>query len=361
MSNALLQRLDDRLLRLAFRAATRREFYRSLQLLLGNQVQLNQALIELYAVYSDDGAKPKTPMARIIDHCQQKMNNGLAFSEALGDWLPPDEKMLLQAGESAGDLVAAFSDIEKIMNARKRIVGAVIGALAYPLVLFTLLGFLLRMVANDLVPKFAKIVDPDLWTGAAAVLYQLANFVNGYGLITVVLAVVLVLAIAMSLPYLRGGIRIRLDRLPPWSIYRMIQGATFMLSVSALLNSGMQIKLIMRKLAQPATPWLKERVEAASAELSAGRNLGEALSYSGYHFPDRRANNFLRVIAAYSGVEKAIAVFATDWLEETVVRIQKAASLMLVICIMLVGITLLMVIAGAGGLQEAIQNMVGNK
>jgi type II secretory pathway component PulF len=351
--------LNRWLAKISFGGSARLDFYRSLILLLDNQVRLNEALAELYNVYSHGGKKKSAAVAVVIDECLQRMNDGESFSEAISWWLPIEEAMLLQAGELAGRLGDAFNEAEKIMVARKKIIGAIVGAVAYPLVLFSMMGFLLHMVANDLVPKLAKVVDPSKWQGAAGLLRDIGNFVTHYGVITVVICAISILAIIISLPTLRGPLRVLLDNLPPWSIYRLVYGATFLLNVGALIKSGMRLNSALVKLNEGTNPWLKERITAALEGLSEGKNFGEALIESGYNFPDKKANRFLAVISTYSGIDKAIITFGNRWLEETVNKIQNISKLMLMFGVASVGVTMLLVIAGAGGIQDAIQASVG--
>ncbi|HEY3591066.1 MAG TPA: type II secretion system F family protein [Buttiauxella sp.] len=358
-SEKFLEPLNRFLARMSFTSGVRLDFYRSLILLLDNQVRLNEALAELHNVYSHGGKKLNAPVAMVINECLQRMNDGESFSETMAWWLPVEEAMLLQAGELAGRLGDAFNEAEKIMAARKKIVGAIAGAVAYPLVLFAMMGFLLQMVANDLVPKLAKVVDPAKWEGAAGLLRDIASFVTNYGSTTVIVIVVTFTAITISLPRLRGPLRVALDNLPPWSIYRLVHGATFLLNVGALIKSGMRLNSALEKLSEGTSPWLEERITAALDGLSEGKNFGEALTDSGYNFPDKKANRFLAVISTYSGIDKAIISFGNRWLEETVNKIQSISKFMLMSGVACVGITMLLVIAGAGGIQDAIQASVG--
>jgi type II secretory pathway component PulF len=358
MLEGLNTTLNTKLAKFSFGAGIRIDFYRSLLMLIDNNVRLNVALKELYTVYSEGGKKKNHPVAIIIQSCLNGMNNGHSFTESIKEWVPQDEAMLLQAGELAGSLSNAFREVEFVMTAKKKIFGAVMGAVSYPVVLFGMLGFLLHMISTDLVPKLAKVVSPEKWNGTAGVLRDIAWFVNNYGLTSIIGVVVTVVLCLVSLPYLRGPFRVYLDKVAPWSIYRMIQGASFLLNVSALIKSGMRLNQVLEMLAEQAKPWLRQRIEATSEGLSEGRNFGESLSQTGYHFPDIKANRFISVIANYSGLDVALSKFGSRWLDETVNTVQKFSKLMLVMGVMSVGIVMLLVIAGAGSLQDIIQSSI---
>lgn len=351
-----LQKIERFFSKLFFSGALRTDFYRSLLILLRNQVRLNEALKTLYDIYSENGKKKQQPLPVVIRDCIDGVNNGLPFSAALAHWVPSAEGMLLQSGEKSGRLAEAFEESGKIMRAKKRIVGAIFGALAYPLVLSAMLIFLLRMVANDLVPKLVMVIDPAKWQGAGAVLRDIAEFVQNRGLTVLAGLGVLILLIVSSFSLCGGRLRVLLDKLPPWSVYRMIHGSTFLINLASLLKSGMRLHAAMEQLATVSSHWLQERIQASIVELTLGKNLGEALHDSGYGFPDQRANRFLAVIAEYSGLEVALADFAHSWMEETIERIEKISKLVLISGVALIGGTMLLIVAGVGGIQDAIQS-----
>lgn len=348
-------------IRMQFSAGVRIEFYEAMTLLMENGVLLNDALKEMYKVASDEGNKPKNPLAIVIHDCMMGVGEGMPLSKALGAWISSDECSLLAAGEKSGRLIddedgpGAFSQAIKVITAKRSIQGAIALATVYPTFLGVLAVYLLNMVATQLVPKLAKTTNPETWEGPAALLYEIANFVTGYGKPALAALLLLIVAIFISFPYLRGNIRFYLDKIPPWSVYRMLHGSTFLLNVSVLLQSGIKLQDALELLSESASPWLKERIEAAKYGIGIGGNLGVALHKAGYDFPDKKAVQFLMILSNREGFEKALARFGDRWLSETIKRIQAVAKLGLAVGVLLIGVLMLIVVSGAGGIQDAMQ------
>ncbi|EOF7659938.1 TPA: hypothetical protein ACP3Z7_004795, partial [Pseudomonas aeruginosa] len=56
-----------------------------------------------------------------------------------------------------------------------------------------------------------------------------------------VAVITLTVVVIVTLPTYRWKGRVWLDRmLPPWSIYRMLQGTTFLLNMAVMLNAGIR-------------------------------------------------------------------------------------------------------------------------
>src|SRR3546814_18795379 len=92
----------------------------------------------------------------------------------------------------------------------------------------------------------------------------------------------------------RPRIRIYLDKIPPWSIYRMLQGSTFLLNIAIMIKAGVRLQNILIMMDKTGSPWVRSRVGAALAGINSGLNLGQALPGTGYQFPDDRKVQFLR-------------------------------------------------------------------
>lgn len=353
--DGLMEAIDDAVIRMQFGAGARIEFYEALSLLLENRVLLNEALKEMYKIASEEGKKPKSPRAIIIHDCMMGVGEGKPLSKVLAKWTNYQETSLIAAGEKSGNLKKAFDDAIKVITAKKQIMGAVITATAYPIVLFSLACVLLNMVSSQLVPKLAKTTNPETWEGAAAILYQMSQFVTGYGKLTLFTTIVTFVLIFSTFSRFRGPLRPYFDRFPPWSIYRMLHGSTFLLNVSVMLQSGIKLQDALMLLSANANPWLKERIEAALYGTGIGGNLGVALHRAGYEFPDKRAVQYLMILANLDGFEEAMSNFGERWLQESIKKIQAISKVMLACGVLTIGALMLVVIAGASGIQDAIQ------
>lgn len=353
--NDLLSRLDLAVLRLQFYGAVRVELYEALSLLLENRVLLETALKDMHKIFSENGKKPKRVLAAVTYDCYREVADGKPLSKALAKWIPYQEYTLISAGEKSSDLKTAFDNCRKIIVAKQEIVGAILLATLYPAFLMGMICVLLSMVSTKLVPKLIRTSNPDTWTGTASLLYEMSKFVISYGSLTLIMLLLSIVAIFASLPYLKGNIRVYLDKVPPWSVYRMLHGSTFLLNVGVMIQANVSIQDALRMMASQANPWLKQRLDAAFYGLGIGGNLGVALSKAGYDFPDKKAVQFLMILSSKDGFDEALNNFGERWLRKSIQQIQFAAKLSMGTGIILVGVILMTVISGVSGIQDAIQ------
>lgn len=354
---ALLESYRDLRLRRSFGSAARIQFYDTLALLMDNGVQLLNALTEISNVASDDGEKPNAPLAVICNSLIDGVRGGKRLSSLLRRYANYEECSLIASGEKSGDMSEAFERAVKLVQKKAEIAGAVQMATIYPTILGALIVYLLNMVGTLLVPKFAKMTNPETWEGTAWIVYMIGEFVVHYGLLALIAVVVLVAAIMLSMPYLRGTVRIYLDRVFPWSLYRIKHGGPFLLNVAVQTESGVQLRDALESLAKDANPWLRERIEAALYGIGIGANLGVALKNAGYEFPDRLAIRYLVLITNQEGFHGAIIKFSERWMDETVKKAQTIGYVALGVGIIIIGALAMLIMSGVSGMTTSIDAM----
>nr|WP_172684528.1 type II secretion system F family protein [Salmonella enterica] len=159
--------------------------------------------------------------------CYEALSQGESFSAGLEEWVPSSEIALIAAGEVSGELERCLKDAVKLIEGVMQIRKAVIGATIYPTVLIIMLSCLLHIIADSLVPKLAAVTSPETWEGAAYILYIIAEITTNYGIYILVGVVGSIVAILFSFRFLNGNIRVFLDKIPPWSVYRAVHGCIF--------------------------------------------------------------------------------------------------------------------------------------
>ncbi|MDR2504233.1 MAG: type II secretion system F family protein [Deltaproteobacteria bacterium] len=276
--------------------------------------------------------------AAVIDD----LNKGHPLDVALLPWAPPEEIMLIRGGQKSARLPEALLDCVALIEARQKITGSLISAVSYPLLLGVMFIVLLLVVSMYVIPELAQISNPDTWSGAAAALYAAGSFVSSFAGAAVLLMLVALSALALlSLPYWTGPVRAAFDRLPPWSIYRLILGSIWMFSVATLLRANIQLDQILGDMldSDVLRPWLRERVALIKERYQYEANLGTVLLQLDLNFPDQELVEELAVYASFPDFHKNLFSIAKDWLGEGVERINsqaKALNTIFIIGIMLV-------------------------
>lgn len=335
-----------------FRGSVRIDFYEGFQSLVENGLSVDDALKELHKVWSYDGTQRDEPLAVVARDLLLQLKDGMSLSRALSRWVPYEEASLLAAGEQVGSLVQTCDDVIRVITAKQQISGAVASAVVYPTFLCIPLSYLLWIVGVKMVPKMAQVSDPEHWTGAAFTLYQLANFVTGYGLSVILLLIALVIVFLVSLPRWTGSRRMLADKGPFYSTYRIIHGSTFLLNLSVMMRANITELRALEMLSEYASPWLKERIAGAIVGLKMGNNLGAALDNAGHQFPDKKAIQFIRILASRNGFSKSINNYSDRWLKASIKRMQSLAKVAFMSMLILIGCVMALVVAGTQEMQN---------
>lgn len=328
------------------------DFYEGFQNLVENGMSVNDSLKELNKIWSYAGKKPDEPLALVTRDLMVQLSNGTPLSRALSRWVPYEEASLLAAGEQGAKLVQACDDIVRVIVAKQQIVGAVASAVVYPAFLSIPLSMLLWMVATKMIPPMARVSSPESWTGAAQALYQLSNFVTSFGAITVVALLVLIAVFVVSLPRWTGSVRMIFDKGPFYSMYRMVHGSTFLLNLAVMMRANIAPYTALEMLGEYANPWLKERIRGALYGIRMGSNLGMALDDAGHNFPDKKAIQFIRILAAREGFSSAINNYSERWLKTSIKRIQSMAKVSFTVALLLLGGVMALVVVGTQDMQN---------
>jgi len=336
--------------RLSMTATMRTRVYRRIATMLANGLPLLRILDDLYLRASYQGRKPSEPLAIAFFEWKRSVQNGRTLAEGMRDWVPLTEQMLIQAGEQSGRLEAGLVAVVEVVQATRKIRGAVLGGAAYPLlVLAFVLGYI-YLFGTRVIPEFSRLGDPAMWHGPARSLHLMSDLVQGWMLQMVLLLIALAALLFYSMSRWRGSARLLADRLPPYSIYRMLSGSGFLLAFSALLSAGITVEKSLYRLCDSAGPWLRERLEGALL----GLNCGEALRNAGYGFPSPEIVDDLCIYSEYRGFPEVLKTLANEWMEEGVARIAAQMKVVNGVAISILTLVIAWLATGMFSIQEQV-------
>jgi type II secretory pathway component PulF len=344
--------IEYKLNRFLFRmdASGRKRLWTKLAKLISNGVPILDALSSMHSRRIESG-NAKHPMTLAMGDWMKQIRNGKRISQAINGWVDRDEQMLIAAGEQSGKLDEALTSAAEVMEAKKKIRGAVIGGLIYPTVMMVIAIGVLIMFSFKIIPSFTKVVSDEKWHGIARFMIDLANFSRDYIVVIVAVIITMIVAFFVSLPRWSGGFRIKLDRYPPYNVYRMLQGSTWMISFAALVSAGVRIENALQQLSEGASPWLYVRVQSCLRGMRSGLNAGDALAKSGYGFPDLEIIDDLGVYSKLSGFDEALSIIGKAWIKESVENISVMMKVIFGISLLFVGGFVAFMVGGLVGME----------
>lgn len=340
--------------RTQFTDTVRLRLYRKMSKMLSNGLPLLKVLEELRERASNGGKKPGEPLAVILDDCRRSVQNGRLLSEALDGWAPRAERMILMAGEQSGKLESTLISVVNVVQARKKIHAVIVGGMAYPLAILGMVLAYVYLFGAKVIPQFTTMMDPERWHGAARGLYLMSLWVRDWMLLTLLAIGLLLVLLLASMPRWRGRLRIWADKLPPYSIYRLMVGSSFLMAFSALQDAGVTVEKALMRLSHGAPPWLRERLDGALLGVRSGLNCGEALRNTGYEFPSQEVIDDLCVYSQYKGFAEALQLMADEWMEEGVEIISLRMKLVNGLAMTAMALVISYLVIGFFGIQQEI-------
>lgn len=344
-------------LKLQFGAAQRIRVYQKLNRFLSSSVSLRQALEIMYQHASEDGRKPKAPTAVILLQWLRSVKNGQSFGQAIQGWVPDGDRLVIEGGEAAGNLPQSIERAVLISESLRLIVSTIVSGIAYPVMLFlAAIGFLI-FFGTAVIPQFEEILPREEWTGVAGQMSVMSDFVQN-GMIWVLLALVaLGILIAATMTKWTGPLRARFDRYPPWSLYRLVIGAGFMLTVSGMIRAGIAVPKILSMLQRGASPWYVEKLSKTLFQVKNGHNLGEALYRTGFNFPDKETVADLRAYANLNKFDETLQRLGEEWLGDAIKRIKAQMAVLFMTCLLFFGGVFFWIAGGIFSLVNQVQSV----
>ncbi len=342
--------------KLVFRLNTekRMSICRKLASLLRNDFTLIDALERLEMIESKNGKSPREPFAIVMRQWQKNLEQGMTFSEATRGWVPPNETLLVTSG-NLSNLVIALENVGRVVEGASRIRRAMTTAIGYPMFLLGLTFGIIIMVGLYLVPPLAEIAGNSVvWRGAARSLVWLSDFSIQYWYVFLVVFAVIVSVVWLSLANWSGRIRVIFDKLPPWNVYKIQVSVGWLMSLAAMVGSGVTIPDAMRMLADNANRYLRSILDAALRHIANGDNLGVALTHIGRDFPDSEIIGDLTIYADMNEFDENLNQIANDYLNESVRKMEKVSNTLNSLGILLVSAIIAWVVLGTFQMQDQI-------
>lgn len=336
----------------------RLKIYRKLAALLRNRFSLMNSLDMIYNGLTEEGAHPDNPMGIAVSAWGRALQEGHPFSDALKGWAPSRERLMLSVGD-VSDLESALLNLIKVTEGSTRMIRPIISAVTYPSFLMMMSVLILYAIGVYMVPPMLSAAPKTVWTGTAKNLVDMSTWIQeNWGIAFSVLPAIGV-TIYATIGIWTGKARIVFDRYPPWSLYKIFTGITWLLSLSALVKGGVPLSIALTSLRKESNRYLRERIDGALFYIKNGDNLGQALQKSGMEFPDKQIIADLKIYSELDNFEEALDKLANEWLEESVYLIEQRAEVMNAVAMLTVSGIIAWAVFGTFDMQDQITSSMG--
>ena len=337
---------------------TRIKIYRKLISLLRNRFSLMDALDRIRGIITNDGKNPDEPMALAILYWERALQNGNPFSVALEGWAPASERLMLSVGD-VSHLEGALENLIKVTEGTKKMKEPLVSAISYPMFLSMMVVLIIYGIGAYMVPPMIEAAPNTRWTGSARDLVALSYWIQKNWIAAFAFLPTMFILIYLTLGRWKGKTRAWVDNIPPWSLYRIFVGVTWMLAMAALVRAGTPVSQALRSLRHDASPYLLHRIDTALVYVNNGDNLGEALNKTGLGFPDKEIVGDLRIYSEMDNFQEALDQMANEWLEDSITTIGQRAAVLNMVATLGVSGAIAWAVMGTFAMQDQITKAMG--
>lgn len=351
--------LDTALRRMAHKtwgAKNRAQFYRRMGGMVRNGMNLaKSARILESRAKKRPGAWAYDPNVLALGEIATRIENGSSFEAALAGWVPPADLSIIAAGARSGTLPEAIDLVLNSGKAAQRIRNSIIKELWEPMIFLGAVIYLIDLVGTQVVPAMEGVVPVAQWPLTAKLLLPMAYLTTGWpALAAMVIMGVGIPATLYSLPRWVDNGRRFADHVVPWSVYRVIQGSSWISGFTSLIQSGERIESALNIQARLATPWLRKRLLAARSRVMNGSDIGTALASTGYGFPDATLIEDISVFAGHADFPHVLKRLGDEWMADQEIKIGAAIKVFSTVVTIAVNMLMLLTVLGMNSLQTLI-------
>ena len=285
-----------------------------------------------------------------------------ALAEALVGVAPPNELMMLDATQSAGDASVAdgLRFLAETVTKTEQMKETMRKAVVYPALLMMLFFIMMLGFSFYVVPILESIIPPSKWPPVGRALYWVAQHVREYGPVLIATVVAAVGVMLYSLPRWTGTTRSRFDRyFVPYVLFRDYTGALFVVALATLMRAGISLRSSLEQAMRYSNPWTKWHIKAILRRLSSthSANFGAAFA-TGILSEDLEDR-----VSDASERRDPVAAFVkigTSSIDQIQKSIEKSSARLNTILILFCGLTLGFMVIGFMTTSQQLGNAIRN-
>ncbi len=311
--------ITQRLKRLEFGTKNQLAFLEDLYLLVNDGIPANRA-IEMMA-------QATTGITRDVAlSLSQKISEGQALAEGMRLWFNVNIVEIIRVGEEGGALVETLKSAIKTLTQQKGALGAVVSAVAYPLLVITMACAIIVYLNNSVFIQFRQIKPIEQWPDAGKQFIEAAVLIQDWWWVVLVAVVFIVIAMRRAMNNYIGEFRPMLDKIFPFTLYRRFASARLMETLGLLVANGVVFKNAIKVMQYNANPYLASHLVMMEHLMAAGKgNIADVLATG---LIDDKSILRLRIMAEVKGFEHGLIRMGIRGADESTKTLATISKLM---------------------------------
>lgn len=299
----------------------------------------------------------------IYNDVLNSIRSGQDISISFAPYISYDEFSLIDGAEKRGDISKGMKDAIKIIEAKNKIIGAFFSSLTYPVILFCFVIAALFVYIKIAIPALYSFNPSGEWDGPVGFMVALSNFLISPAGLFFIVAIILIISMSIiSLPYLTGPIRVRLDKIFIYKIYKMLVGSSWLFSMAILMNNSKSTTediLDNMLKSKYITRYMKYIISIIKRE-KIGKSLATAIYNSKLDFPSGELVDRIGLHANLPNFEKIFPMIASDFIDISIIKLKKTMRIINFLCISLAGGVTIMLVYSIFAITDYVDRGAGN-
>jgi type II secretory pathway component PulF len=355
MNKKRLNKFEKMTLKMSFGPNERMKLYEKISSFLDQGepiVQTIKALAEEYSSQKKHFGLSTDDRGKILSDWAMNLDEAKSFAESIREWVPASEVMIIESGEVSGKLSDSLVIAAETSLSMSKIKGSLIGKSAYPIFLLISALTIVYFFAKSGIPTLTKTLSVDHWPPVAKALYSFSMFIEQWLFIGGGLFLLVAILIGLSMPRMIGKVRNTLDVIPPWSIYKEVQSAVFLRSLSSMMKTGVPVGKAMTRLRDLSPPYVMNKIREMLSRLNTGSSAGEAI-YGNFLSSESKID--VKIYGNLSNLENAMSTIGVRAIDDVIRKVEKVMGVVFIVSIFMMFSYVGWLLLAVFSLQEAMK------
>lgn len=272
---------------------------------------------------------------KIIGYWLESARQGVQFSKAIEGWVPESELNLIASGEAGQGLAVGLGEAINFTESATKIKKAIVGGVTYPIVLSLVVCAFMAMFAIQIAPTYIDYLPIVQWPAIPATFYAISNgLVENWPFVLGFIAL-LAFIISKTINIWTGNTREIFDKLPPWSVYKLYQSSSFLITLAAMMKAGIPLNDSLSKIKKVSSRYTASYIDQMLKALKkGGSSFGKALDVG---LMDEETAKDIIDYSELGSFETAIYDIGSQNLEDGVEKIESRMAVVKNIMLVIVG------------------------
>lgn len=348
----------ETLMRLNFDLKKRLKFYRMLAKSTDEKrkgVKIQTALEHLMRLEKRNYGE-KSLTYKMYKNWLKKLTHGYEFGKIIRNFAPQTEAMIISASETSGKISDGFILAGDVARSQATFIKVFRSAIAVTSITLVMSLTVLSFFCTKVLPSIASSVSVDRMSNYSLFVLRIIKTYHIWFPAFTISAIILLAFIVWAVPNYKHGFRLKLEKIPPFSLYRIVTGCSFLYAFRSLTKSGVPQTQALKRMAEFANPYLKYRIDKILYQMNRGISFGNALINIHLNFPDRDIVDELSIHSESGNIDEALDEVVNNLNEDGLELVKLQAEITKYIGMGIIVVIILFLITGLFSFIKDIQN-----